>query len=128
MQERLFLKAKGRNWLFFGERNRATDFYYEDFWTELAAQGRLRFTTAFSRDSAEKTYVQHKMYEERKSLWEWLQEGAYFYVCGDAEEMAKDVEGMLQKIAREEGRLSDEDARLYIKKLKTDKRYLVDVY
>lgn len=128
LQERLATQAEGRNWLFFGERNRATDFYYEDFWTQLETQGRLRLTTAFSRDSAQKVYVQHKMYEERKSLWEWIQEGAYFYVCGDANKMAKDVEETLLIVVREEGGFTEENARLYIKKLKSEKRYLTDVY
>jgi len=128
LQERIALSAPGRNWLFFGERHRASDFYYEPFLTDLASQGRLRLDLAFSRDSSEKTYVQHKMYEERKSLWAWLQEGAYFYVCGDAEEMAKDVDAMLHRIAREVGSLTDEDARRFVKKLRADKRYLADVY
>jgi sulfite reductase (NADPH) flavoprotein alpha-component len=128
LQERLALSASGRSWLFFGERNRATDFYYESFFTELAKVGRLRLDLAFSRDGAEKTYVQHRMYEERKSLWAWLQEGAYFYVCGDAEEMAKDVDAMLHRIAREVGGMTEEKSRLYVKRLRAEKRYLTDVY
>ncbi|MBU6445985.1 MAG: sulfite reductase, partial [Verrucomicrobia bacterium] len=88
MQERMAGQAEGRNWLFFGERNRETDFYYGDYWLELEKQGRLRLSTAFSRDQAHKIYVQHKMLEEKKSLWEWIEEGAILYVCGDAEEMA----------------------------------------
>jgi len=128
LQERLALSQPGRNWLFFGERNRASDFYYEPFWLELQSQGRLRLDLAFSRDTPVKTYVQHKMYEEKKSLWNWLQEGAYFYVCGDAEEMAKDVDAMLHRIVREEGRMAEEEARLYVKGLRAEKRYLADVY
>jgi sulfite reductase (NADPH) flavoprotein alpha-component len=128
LQERLALNSSGRNWLFFGERNRASDFYYESFFKEIELAGRLRLDLAFSRDTAEKTYVQHKMYEERKSLWAWLQEGAYFYVCGDAEEMAKDVDAMFHRIVREVGGLTEEDARHYIKRLRAEKRYLTDVY
>ena len=130
LQERIANQAPGRNWLFFGERNRATDFYYESYWTDLQKQARIRLDLAFSRDGngAEKTYVQNKMYEERKSLWKWVEEGAYFYVCGNAEKMAKDVDAMLQRIVREEGGLSEEDARLYVKKMRVDKRYLADVY
>jgi len=128
LQERLALNATGRNWLFFGERNRASDFYYESFLTQLVSQGRLRLDLSFSRDTVDKTYVQHKMYEEKKSLWAWLQEGAYFYVCGDAEEMAKDVDAMLHRIVREEGGMKEEDAHLYIKQLRKDRRYLTDVY
>lgn len=128
LQERLALQTSGRNWLFFGERNRAFDFYYEDFWLALEKQNRLRLDLAFSRDQPKKVYVQHKMYEQKKSLWSWLQEGAYFYVSGDAEEMAKDVDAMLHQIAREEGNLPEEGARLYVKTLRAEKRYLIDVY
>jgi sulfite reductase (NADPH) flavoprotein alpha-component len=128
IQERLASQAGGRNWVFFGERNRATDFYYGDFWTELESQGRIRLDTAFSRDQTEKIYVQHKMLEEKKSLWNWIQEGSYIYVCGDAEKMAKDVDLALQQIAREEGDMSEEDARKFIKALRLEKRYLLDVY
>lgn len=128
LQERLAMQAPGRNWLFFGERNRATDFYYSDFWLELEKSKKIQIDLAFSRDQVEKVYVQHKMYEQRKNLWKWIEEGAYFYVCGDAEEMAKDVDAMLHRIIHEEGHLSEEDARLYVKKLRKEKRYLADVY
>ena len=128
MQERLALQAKGRNWLFFGERNRATDFYYEEFWLELQKLDRLRLSLAFSRDTVEKVYVQHRMWEERKDLWAWIEEGAYFYVCGDAQEMAKDVEAMLQRIFVEEGSLTEEAARHKLKEMRQQKRYLADVY
>ncbi|HSX10714.1 MAG TPA: hypothetical protein VLF94_03230 [Chlamydiales bacterium] len=128
LQERLATQAPGLNWVFFGERNRATDFYYSHFWLELEKQGRIRLDLAFSRDQAEKVYVQHKMLEQKKSFWNWIQQGSYIYVCGDAEEMAKDVDAALQQIAREEGSMSEEDARKFIKTLRTEKRYLLDVY
>lgn len=128
IQERMAAQAEGRNWIFFGERNRATDFYYGDYWTELERQGRIRLDTAFSRDQAEKVYVQHKMLQQKKSFWEWVQEGSSIYVCGDAEEMAKDVNGTLQQIAHEEGSMSEEEARKFIKSLRLEKRYLLDVY
>ena len=128
LQERVATQAMGRNWLFFGERNRASDFYYEEFWIRLQKEGRLRLDLAFSRDTEQKVYVQHKLYEQRKSIWSWLEEGAYLYLCGDAAEMAKDVECMLHRIVKKEGSLNEEDARLYLKKLKTEKRYLTDVY
>ena len=128
LQERLAQNAKGRNWLFFGERNRASDFYYEPFFTQLEKQNILRLDTAFSRDQEEKIYVQHKLEEQASSLWDWLQTGAFLYVCGNADKMAKDVDAALQKIAREQGGLSEEDARLYLKRLRTEKRYLLDVY
>lgn len=128
LQERLFKQAPGRNWLFFGERNRSTDFYYGDFWLSLQDQNRLRLNLAFSRDGAEKVYVQHKMWEQRKDLWAWIKEGAHFYVCGDAKKMARDVEAMLQKIAAVEENISEEEARRKIKELRAEKRYLADVY
>lgn len=128
LQERMATQATGRNWLFFGERNRASDFYYESYWTSLEKQGRLRLDLAFSRDGLEKRYVQHAMYERRKSLWEWIDAGAFVYVCGSAGEMAKDVEAMLQKIIQEEGNFSEESAFHYVKKMRQEKRYLMDVY
>ncbi len=128
LQERLATQAPGLNWLFFGERNRASDFYYSDFWEELEKQGRLRLDLAFSRDQAEKVYVQHKMLENKKTLWEWIQRGSYLYVCGDAQEMAKDVDAALQRIVQEEGSMTEEEARKYLKTLRAEKRYLLDVY
>lgn len=128
LQERIATQAMGLNWLFFGERNRASDYYYADYWTELEKQGRIRLDLAFSRDQEEKIYVQHKMLQEKKSLWNWIQNGSYVYVCGDAEEMAKDVDAALQKIAHDEGSMTEEDARKFLKSLRIEKRYLLDVY
>ncbi len=128
MQERIHTQSPGKNWLFFGERNRASDFFYEDFWTALSTDNRLRLDLAFSRDQEEKYYVQHQMYEQRKELWTWIQEGAHIYVCGDKEKMAKDVDATLQKIAQEEGNFSSDDARVFVRALRTQKRYLLDVY
>ncbi|MBI3508869.1 MAG: sulfite reductase [Chlamydiia bacterium] len=128
LQERMATHAPGRNWLFFGERHRATDFLYGDYLLALEKQERLRLDLAFSRDGAQKIYVQHKMYEQRKSLWNWLENSAYFYLCGDAEEMAKDVEAMLRTIASEEGQMTPEEARHWLKKLRQEKRFLADVY
>jgi sulfite reductase (NADPH) flavoprotein alpha-component len=128
LQERMALNAQGRNWIFFGERNRASDFYYADYWLELEKQGRIRLDTAFSRDQQEKIYVQHKMLEHKKAFWSWIQDGAYIYVCGDAERMAKDVDAALQQIVHTEGGLIEEDARKFLKTLRAEKRYLLDVY
>lgn len=128
MQERVATQATGRHWLFFGERNRKTDFYYETYWTELEKQGRLRLDCAFSRDQEKKDYVQHKMYERKKSLWQWICEGAFLYVCGDANEMAKEVDAMIHQIVKEEGGYSEEDALHYVKRMRHEKRYLLDVY
>jgi sulfite reductase (NADPH) flavoprotein alpha-component len=100
LQERLHIGAQGKNWLFFGERNKETDFYYEEFFTPLSQDNKLKLDLAFSRDGTEKTYVQHKMEENALELYRWLEEGAHFYVCGDAKNMAKDVEATLQRIIK----------------------------
>lgn len=128
LQERLYKQTTGRNWLFFGERHRKHDFYYADFWLALEKEKRLRLDLAFSRDGNEKVYVQHKMWENRRDLFTWIEEGAYFYVCGDAKEMAKDVEAMLVKIFASEGNLPEEEVRRKLKALRVEKRYLADVY
>ena len=128
MQERIAKNANGKNWLFFGERNRHSDYFYEQEWEQWTSQGKLKLDLAFSRDQADKIYVQHKMLENAKELWAWLEEGAYFYVCGDAHRMAKDVEAMLQQIVQEQGQMSEEAAKAYVKAMRTQKRYLADVY
>ena len=127
MQERA-KDESSKNWLFFGERHRKGDFYYKDFWENLVAKGKLQIDLAFSRDQKEKVYVQHKMLEKAKELWQWLEEGAYFFVCGDASKMAKDVDETLHKIVEREGKMSLDEAKSYIKKLRKEKRYLRDVY
>ena len=128
LQERQALGSTGKNWLFFGERNQKSDFFYGEYFTELTQSQKLRLDLAFSRDQEEKVYVQHKMLEASKDLWNWLQEGAYFYICGDAERMAKDVDQALLQIAQKEGGLSEEGAKAYLKSLKAEKRYRADVY
>ncbi len=128
LQERLALQHLGKNWLFFGERNRATDFYYSDFFLELEHQNRLRLDLAFSRDQSDKIYVQHLLWEHRKALFEWVQAGAYIYVCGDAEKMAKDVEKTFLRIATEQFLGSEDQARQWLKSLRHQRRYLTDVY
>lgn len=123
--------ATGRNWLFFGEQHRATDFFYEQEFSAFQKNGQLhRLDLAFSRDQAQKIYVQHRMKEQAKELWAWLQGGAYFYVCGDAHRMAKDVHQTLIDLAREEGGLAGEAAVEYVNTtlMKTERRYLRDVY
>ena len=128
LQERLFRKAKGQNWLFFGERYRKQSYFYEDFFEELRAQGTLKLSLAFSRDQGEKYYVQHAMQKEGKALFDQIDQGAYFYVCGDADPMAKEVEAALCRIIEEEGKCSSFAAREYIKEMRRSKRYLTDVY
>ena len=129
LQERRAQGARGRNWLFFGERHRATDFYYE---TELTAMHNDKFLTelslAFSRDQTEKIYVQQRIVEQGATLWAWLQEGAFLYVCGDASSMAKDVEAAIISVIERHGGLTHDTAQDYLKSLAKEKRYLRDVY
>ena len=129
LEEREFSKANGRNWLFFGNPRRATDFIYEDEINAWVDNGTLtKLDLAFSRDQENKIYVQDRMLEAGAELWDWLQGGGYFYVCGDASRMAKDVDKALQTIVKTHGGLSDEEAIDYLKNLKKEKRYARDVY
>ena len=129
VQDRVASGAKGRNWLFFGDQHRATDFLYEDEWQQCLAQGSLaRLDTAFSRDQVLKVYVQDRMRESAAELWAWLQAGAYFYVCGDAKRMAKDVDTALHDIVMQQGGMAPEQAAEYVKQMKKEKRYQRDVY
>jgi sulfite reductase (NADPH) flavoprotein alpha-component len=131
IEQRALDGATGRNWLFFGEQHRMTDFLYEEEWLEHMKRGKLhRLDVAFSRDQSHKIYVQHRMLEQARALWDWLQGGAYFYVCGDAKHMARDVHQTLIDVARTEGGLSAEAAADYVNVtlMKTEKRYLRDVY
>jgi sulfite reductase (NADPH) flavoprotein alpha-component len=129
LQERKATGAKGKAWLFFGEINRATCFFYENEWNEYLADGTLqRLDTAFSRDQAQKLYVQHKMLENSRELYDWLQSGAIFYVCGDAARMAVDVDNALREIVSKEGGKSPDEVNAYMDALKAAKRYRRDVY
>lgn len=129
MEERIVTGAKGRNWLFFGDQRRGTDFLYEETLTSWLRDGQLsRLDLAFSRDQAEKIYVQHRMGEQAAELWAWLESGAHFYVCGDASRMAKDVDAALIAAVEKAGGKSAEEAAAYVAKLKTEKRYQRDVY
>jgi sulfite reductase (NADPH) flavoprotein alpha-component len=129
LEQRRALGHRGPNWLFFGEQHRATDFYYEEELAAFRADGTLdRLDTAFSRDQRAKTYVQDRMREHGPQLWSWLQDGAHFYVCGDASRMAKDVDQALRDIAVVHGGLDETGAAAYVKQLATDKRYVRDVY
>lgn len=121
--------AKGRNWLLFGDQHEATDFLYRDELEAMRENGTLtRLDTAFSRDQKEKIYVQDRMREHAAELWEWITHGGYFYVCGDASRMAKDVDAALHGIAQTEGGMSEEQAVEFIKTLRSEKRYARDVY
>ncbi len=129
MQERVATSAPGRNWLFFGDQHEATDYLYGDEWKRLLAEGKLaRVDLAFSRDQAQKVYVQDRMREAAAELWAWIKGGAYFYVCGDAHRMAKDVDATLHQIIGGQGGLEPAQAADYVKQMKKDKRYQRDVY
>jgi sulfite reductase (NADPH) flavoprotein alpha-component len=129
LQERKTLGARGRTWLFFGAQRQNSDFYYGEEFQNYLAEGLLtRLDTAFSRDQEHKIYVQHRMLGAAGELWKWLEQGAYFYVCGDAKRMAKDVDAALRQIVQQQGGLNVEEANDYIEKLKSDKRYRRDVY
>lgn len=129
LQQRRAVGATGPNWLFFGDRHRADDFVYEDELTAMGAGGLLtRLDLAFSRDQAEKIYVQTRMKENGRDLFAWLEEGAHFYVCGDASRMAKDVEDALKEVIAQHGGLDAEAADAYVANLRKTKRYLRDVY
>jgi sulfite reductase (NADPH) flavoprotein alpha-component len=129
LQEREVRAAKGRSWLFFGERNLRSDFLYQLEWLQWLKDGVLtRLDAAFSRDGADKVYVQHRMMEQARELYSWLEEGAHFYVCGDEKNMSRDVhETLLQVIARESGQ-SREAAEAYVARLAADHRYQRDIY
>ncbi|MEV7487291.1 bifunctional nitrate reductase/sulfite reductase flavoprotein subunit alpha [[Kitasatospora] papulosa] len=129
LDERRALGHRAPNWLFFGEQRSATDFYYREELDSLRRDGTLtRLDTAFSRDQRAKIYVQDRMREHGAQLWSWLQEGAHFYVCGDASRMAKDVDRALRDIAVAHGGLQEDAATAYVEQLAADKRYARDVY
>ncbi len=128
-RERRALGHRGRNWLFFGDQHAAQNFYYRDELTDMRRDGLLtRLDLAFSRDRQRRIYVQHKMIEAGAALWAWLEDGARFYVCGDAARMAKDVDAALTAIIIRYGGLSAEQAHDYKRRLVADKRYVRDVY
>ena len=129
LHERDATGARGRNWLFFGEQRRSHDFLYETEFTEFQRRGVLtHLDTAFSRDGDEKVYVQQRLAESGAELYRWLEEGAYFYVCGDARRMAADVDRTLREVVKAHGNKSEEEARGYLARLSTLGRYCRDVY
>ncbi|MED1063402.1 assimilatory sulfite reductase (NADPH) flavoprotein subunit [Bacillus licheniformis] len=129
MQEREETGASGKSWIFFGDQHFVTDFLYQTEWQKWLSEGVLtKMDVAFSRDTEEKVYVQHRMLEHSKELFEWLEEGAAFYVCGDKNNMAKDVQNALLEIIEKEGGKSREEAEAYLAEMKKQKRYQRDVY
>jgi sulfite reductase (NADPH) flavoprotein alpha-component len=129
LHERMTTKQKGRNWLFFGHQRSACDFFYEDEFAGMKAKGVLtRLSLAWSRDGAEKFYVQDRMREVGRDLWSWLTDGAHVYVCGDAKRMAKDVELTLVDIVAQHGARTTDQAIAFVAELKKQGRYQQDVY
>ncbi len=129
VQERAEVGATGRNWLVFGEQHFRSQFLYQTEWQDALRQGQLsRISLAFSRDQADKTYVQHRLREAGRDVFDWLEQGASVYVCGDAQRMAPDVHTALIDIVSEHGRRSREDAEAYLDGLRQQKRYQRDVY
>ena len=129
IQERKYLKSNGKNWLFFGAQTKKNDFIYEDQISNFVEEKILNnLDTAFSRDQDKKIYVQDKIYERSDEFFQWLKNGAIIYICGDAQKMAKDVESTIIKLISKELKCDDEKAFEYLKMLKKEKRYLLDVY
>ena len=129
LQERQATGASGENWLFFGDQTRADDYIYSDELEAMHGDGLLnRLDLAFSRDQADKVYVQHRMVEHGKALFDWLERGAHFYVCGDATRMARDVDEALHQVIAEQGGMDEDAARDYVNAMKKAKRYARDVY
>lgn len=129
VEERAETGARGKNWLFFGDQHFTTDFLYQTEWQGFLKDGVLtRMDVAFSRDTPEKVYVQDRLLERSREIYAWLQEGAHFYVCGDASRMAKDVHRALESIVAKEADCSETEAAAYVRQLKKEKRYQRDVY
>jgi len=129
LQERIATKAPGPNWLYFGHQRSDYDFFYKEEFDAMRKSGHLsRLTLAWSRDGKEKIYVQHRMREDGRDLWDWINHGAHIYVCGDALRMAKDVEKALIDIVAEHGKRSLEEAARFVAALKKNDRYQADVY
>jgi len=129
VQDRIASGASGRNWVFFGDQRRATDYLYEEEWETWLKEGKVaRVDLAFSRDQAQKVYVQDRMRENAAELWAWIKNGGCFFVCGDAKRMAKDVDAALHEIIAQQGGMDAAAAVDYVKQMKKDKRYQRDVY
>lgn len=129
VQERDNRDAEGKNWLFFGDRTFTQDFLYQVEWQKYLKSGVVnQLDVAFSRDQQEKVYVQHRILEHSAQVWQWLQDGAYIYVCGDATRMAKDVHDALITIVEQQGKKNREEAEQFVNDLRKAKRYQRDVY
>lgn len=129
MQERDAAGISGKSWLFFGDRSYTQDFLYQLEWQDLLARGVLsRIDVAFSRDQDQKQYVQHRLWDQRRDLHAWLKDGAYLYVCGDQNNMARDVHGTLRDLIADQSSTTPEAAEAELASMKQQGRYLLDVY
>lgn len=131
LQQRDLNKDEGRNWLFFGDWTEDGEYYYREEMDDWKNRGILdNHDLAWSRDGDEKVYVQHLMERNGLEIWQWINDGGYFYVCGDKSRMAKDVHKTLIKICHEHGDMTEQEATIYVETtmMKTEKRYLRDVY
>ncbi|MGK3125952.1 hypothetical protein ACCY16_17680 [Candidatus Pantoea formicae] len=129
LHERRARGDTGPNWLFFGEQHAETDFYYREELQAMHQEGFLsQLSLAFSRDQETKIYVQDRIREHGAQVWKWLQEGAHFYVCGDASRMARDVDTALRQVVQDHGGLSADAASDYVVQMSKEKRYVRDVY
>jgi sulfite reductase (NADPH) flavoprotein alpha-component len=129
LEERSATNAKGKNWLFFGDQHENTDFLYAEEMQKMQDEGLLtNLSLAFSRDQEQKIYVQTRLLEHGKELYEWLEQGAYFYICGDAERMAVDVHKALIETIAQEGGKSQQEAEEYVNEMLDTRRYQRDVY
>ncbi|HBX88705.1 MAG TPA: hypothetical protein DEG09_08845 [Marinilabiliaceae bacterium] len=129
VQHRAATASKGKNWLIFGDRNFSTDFLYQAEWLKYKKDGVLtKLDVAFSRDKEEKCYVQHRMKAHSKELYQWIAEGAHFYVCGDMKKMAPDVKSAFLEILQSEGNMSQQESVDYLARLRKEKRYQEDIY
>jgi sulfite reductase (NADPH) flavoprotein alpha-component len=129
IQQRKGENVHADSWLFFGEQHKNSDYLYRDDWERYRQQGVLtELSLAFSRDQEQKVYVQHRMVEKSRELYDWLQKGAYLYVCGDKRYMARDVHETLKTIVATEGNIEPDQAEDFLKELKKQRRYQIDVY
>ena len=129
LEEREMRQAKGQNWLFFGDQHEAEDYLYRDQITQWQETGLLtKLNLAWSRDTDQKVYVQHLMQQAGEEFFQWLEQGAYLYICGDASRMANDVDQALRQIIAEHGSLDEEGVEAYMQKLVGEHRYQRDVY
>ena len=129
IQQRELAEKAGKSWLFFGNRNFETEFLYQTEWQQLLKSGALtKMDVAFSRDKEKKEYVQDRLLEHSAEIYQWLEEGAHFYVCGDMKNMAGDVQNTLLHIVETQGAMSADDARDYLNHLQKEKKMQLDVY